>query len=183
MVSYGGSLWVIGGSDGSQNKNDVWRSVDGENWVSVTVSGEHFSGRIGHQVVAQEDLPFVYQRVAVVATAPSRALTVAVGGGETAPVTVAMITASGGSGGLRFEVAGDDAGVATVGGDGEVVVTNLLASGEGATVSVVVRDSTPVNSAEVAVTVAFCRAAVVCFVGDGVCGVAGLCGGWCIRWR
>ena len=106
-------------------------------------------------MVAQEDLPFVYQRVAVVATAPSRALTVAVGGGETAPVTVAMITASGGSGGLRFEVAGDDAGVATVGGDGEVVVTNLLASGEGATVSVVVWDSTPVNSAEVAVTVAF----------------------------
>ena len=40
-VSYGGSLWVIGGR-GSNYLNDVWRSADGENWVSVSVSGGSF---------------------------------------------------------------------------------------------------------------------------------------------
>ena len=50
-VSYGGSLWVVGGYDGSQNRNDVWRSADGVNWDLATVSAA-FSGRQYHQVVS-----------------------------------------------------------------------------------------------------------------------------------
>ena len=32
VVSYGGSLWVIGGG----GRNDVWRSADGVNWELAT---------------------------------------------------------------------------------------------------------------------------------------------------
>ena len=41
-VSYGGSLWVIGGWYGNQYRDDVWRSSDGENWFSVPASGGAF---------------------------------------------------------------------------------------------------------------------------------------------
>ena len=51
VTEYGNGMFVIGGSDGGY-RNDVWRSSDGENWVSVPVSGGHFSGRRGHQAVS-----------------------------------------------------------------------------------------------------------------------------------
>ena len=71
------------------------------------------------------------------------------------PVTLLTLRATGGVGALRFAMAGDDAGVATVGADsGAVVVTSLLAGGR-ATVSILVTDATPVNRMTVAVTMAF----------------------------
>ena len=51
FADYGDAMFLIGGNDGS-SRNDVWRSSDGENWVSVTVSGGHFSGRDLHQAVS-----------------------------------------------------------------------------------------------------------------------------------
>ena len=33
VVSYHGSLWVLGGYDGGY-RNDVWRSTDGVSWVA-----------------------------------------------------------------------------------------------------------------------------------------------------
>ena len=50
-VSYGGSVWVIGGFDGEQRLNDVWRSADGTDWVLVTASAA-FSRRGEHRVVS-----------------------------------------------------------------------------------------------------------------------------------
>ena len=41
VTEYGNGMFVIGGSDGVV-RNDVWRSSDGENWVSVPVSGWAF---------------------------------------------------------------------------------------------------------------------------------------------
>ena len=128
-------------------------------WVSVTVAGTKFSGRNGHQVVVHRaPAPFVYEAAEVVAglVGGDGMRQVVVGDGVTAPVTVATVTASGGSGALRFEVAGDDAGVATVGmDDGVLVVTNLLTDGTRATITVVVSDATPVNRATVKITVNF----------------------------
>ena len=49
VASYGGSLWLVGGSVGPDN--DVWRSGDGENWQLVT-NAAAFSGRFNHQVVS-----------------------------------------------------------------------------------------------------------------------------------
>ena len=128
VVSYHGSLWLMGGynrqgfrnTEGElegQSYGDIWRSADGENWVSVAVSSPSpFRERRIHQmVVTREPLPFVYQQLAVAVTGPSGALTVTVDGGATAPVTVASLMASGGSGDLRFEMAADAAGDA---GDG-----------------------------------------------------------------
>ena len=39
-VAYGGSLWVIAGSNvgGEVAENDVWRSADGQGWELVTAS-------------------------------------------------------------------------------------------------------------------------------------------------
>ena len=47
----GDLLFVVGGNDGGL-RNDVWRSTDGVNWVSVTVAGDVFSGRDRHEVVS-----------------------------------------------------------------------------------------------------------------------------------
>ena len=41
-VSWRGSLWVVGGTEGG---DEVWRSLDGTEWTAVTVTG--FSGRWG----------------------------------------------------------------------------------------------------------------------------------------
>ena len=72
------------------------------------------------------------------------------------PLTVGTLAATGGGGALRFEVVGDDRGVAAVGDDGALVATAFLGSREWATVSVRVDDGTPVNDAlTVAVTLFF----------------------------
>ena len=168
VVSYHGSLWLMGGynrqgfrnSEGElegQSYGDIWRSADGENWESVAVSSPSpFPERRIHQmVVTREPLPFVYQQLAVAVTGPSGALMVTVDGGATAPVTVASLMASGGAGDLRFEMATDAAGVATVDDEGRVAVTKFLAAGTRATVSIVVRDSTPLNRTTVVVTLSF----------------------------
>ena len=52
-VSYGGSLWVLGGRDRGA-RNDVWRSRYGIRWTRVTAVGRAFSERWGHQAVAYE---------------------------------------------------------------------------------------------------------------------------------
>ena len=46
FAGYRDAMFLIGGNDGGQNKNDLWRSADGENWFPVSVSGEHFSGAV-----------------------------------------------------------------------------------------------------------------------------------------
>ena len=138
---------------GDTNYNDVWRSANGKDWFKVAVAGSHWGGRGGHQVVVHGPVPSAYERVAVVATGPTDSLTVSLASATT-PVTLATISASGGVGGLRFEVE-DAQGVAAVGDDGEFVVTNFLGSRERATVTVVARDSTPVNKAAVVITMAF----------------------------
>ena len=148
-VAFGGSLWVVGG-DGEGLLNDVWRSADGESWVSVSVAGGVFSKRENHRLVVHRvPLPFVFEEAEIVVSRPA-VRTVAV-----TPVTLLTLRATGGVGALRFAMAGDDAGVATVGADsGAVVVTSLLAGGR-ATVSILVTDATPVNRMTVAVTMAF----------------------------
>ena len=40
-------MWLIAGTDGSTNKNDVWNSTDGVTWTVVTSSAS-FSARENH---------------------------------------------------------------------------------------------------------------------------------------
>ena len=157
--SYRGSLWVMGGNDGDRDGedfDDVWRSADGTVWVRVTDGATNVPsddrGRQYHQVAAHS-VPFVYEVAAVSARGPDVTIWVSPRGG-TLPVRVATITASGGSGARRFEVA-DAQTVAAVAADGVLMVTQFLKEGERATVTVVARDATPVNSASVTVTMVF----------------------------
>ena len=59
MIAYGGSLWVVGGYDGRDYFDDVWRSADGAVWVEVPVDGEAFAGRSEHQMVSHDGLLWV----------------------------------------------------------------------------------------------------------------------------
>ena len=76
VVSYGGSLWLVGGLD----RNDVWRSADGENWQLATGRAA-FSGLYRHQVVVHDrgPLPFVYEVAEIAAVAPDERLVVEFG--------------------------------------------------------------------------------------------------------
>ena len=152
-ASFGGFVWVLGGEDGGGSYGDVWRSGDGVGWELVATAG--FSARSGHEVVMRDSPAFVYEAADVVAGAGG-VLTVTVTAGSVAPLTVGTVTASGGVGGLRFEVAADVWGGATVGRrSGVLAVTVVPVQGGWATVSVLVRDATPVHAATVAVTVRF----------------------------
>ena len=145
LVSYGGSLWVIGG-------NDVWRSADGVSWGLVT-DATAFLRRSEHQVVVFRSSQDFHEATEILVDSPG-VQAVPVGG--TVPLTLVTLEATGGVGGLRFEMAGDDAGVATVGADGALVVTSLLTDGTRATITARVRDSALINNwSEVAVTLAF----------------------------
>ena len=152
VVAFGGSLWVVGGFDGSRSYGDVWRSADGGSWTRVAVSSPSFAARRVHQVAVHEGpVPFVVEPMAVTLSGVGRRLTVDVG--DALPLTLVTMTLSGGSGVARFSLLGDAATVATVEADGALVATNFV---QGlATVSILVRDGTPVNQAVAVVTIAF----------------------------
>ena len=155
MAFYRGSLWLVGGFNKENNGGegetfgDVWRSRNGAGWEEVAVAEPSpFPARRFHQLAVMPGPPSIYEQRWIKVTAPTGAVTVALDS-ATAPVTVATISASGGVGGsgeLRFEIAGDAATVATVDGEGRVAVTKFLEAGMTATVSIRVRDATPVNS-------------------------------------
>ena len=86
---------MIGGR-GGQYENHVWRSKDGANWVSVSVSGGDFLRRSGHQVVVHDKAPqpFVYEVATVSVMAPDGRLIV--NWDDALPLTVATLTATGG---------------------------------------------------------------------------------------
>ena len=150
-VSYGGSLWVIGGG----RRHDVWRSADGENWVEVdgntggVSSGEvvvfdpGWTDRYSYEVVPVVVEPVAVQTIFVEDKVP--------------PLDLTRLRATGGVGQrLWYGLVADDRGVASVGrDDGVLKVKTFLGSRERATVSVRVRDSTPVNSATVVVTMVY----------------------------
>ena len=47
-------LWLIGGWDGDNHKNDIWSSVDGINWIEETPAAA-FSERNDHQIEVFEN--------------------------------------------------------------------------------------------------------------------------------
>ena len=49
-VVFDDKIWVLGGWDGSNNKNDVWYSADGINWTRATIAAA-WSARYGHSSV------------------------------------------------------------------------------------------------------------------------------------
>ena len=52
-IAVGSDIYVIGGSDGTNELNDVWKSSNGGvSWNQVTVTGTQFSERTDHSVVA-----------------------------------------------------------------------------------------------------------------------------------
>ena len=52
-VSYGGKMWVLGGYDGSDARNDVWSSADGAVWVEETEAAP-WAARAGHGSVSHD---------------------------------------------------------------------------------------------------------------------------------
>ena len=52
-VSFGGSLWVMGG-DNVNELTDIWRSADGVDWELVAVSGNSWEKRRAHGVVSHD---------------------------------------------------------------------------------------------------------------------------------
>ena len=126
-----------------------------------------------HQVVVHRAaVPFVYEAAEIVVTAPDAAFNVSED--DALPLTVGTLAASGGIGDLRFSLLADAREVARVTEMGAVAVTSFLTGV--ATVSVLVRDSTPVNSATIVATVAFVTplgvspSAADYVVSPGVCG-------------
>lgn len=49
-VVFDGKMWVLGGGDGTVNKNDVWYSSDGINWNAATLNAAWLP-RSGHSAV------------------------------------------------------------------------------------------------------------------------------------
>ena len=166
VVSYHGSLWVVGGYDGGY-RNDVWRSADGVSWVAVTVFGGVFSSPGYQQVVAFDPKDRYSYEVAPVVVEPVAVQTVFVEN-EIVPLTLMTLSATGGSGRLRFDVE-DERGVLSVGMDGVLVVRRFVPGY--VTVIVRVRDATPVNYAVVAVTLVFLGASGGVFAGGGGGGI------------
>ena len=149
MVAYGGSLWVFGGI-GADSDNSVWRSADGGDWQLVTAMAA-FPPRVRPQV-AVHSANFAYEVVDISVVAPTAVVTISPY--APVPAAVARLRASNGTAPYRFDVAADAAGIFSVGEtDGAVVAMTLPDFGVVATVSIRVRDATPVNSTVVAVTV------------------------------
>ena len=99
MAVYGGSLWLTGGDIGG---NEVWRSADGRQWERVRIAGQAFSWRQEHQLVAHS-VAFAYE-VTDISVTPPGVLTIFAY--ETAPVRLATLRTTGGSGAPRFGMAG-----------------------------------------------------------------------------
>ena len=59
MVFHDNYLWVIGGESGRGLENDIWRSVDGVEWLRMFPEGDVFSAREGHQAVSHGGHLFV----------------------------------------------------------------------------------------------------------------------------
>ena len=53
----GSQIFVLGGSEGFNRLNDVWSTVDGKSWVSLTVAG--WPKRTGHQALSHNDRLYV----------------------------------------------------------------------------------------------------------------------------
>ena len=154
VVSYDDKLWLMGGYDDTTSFSDVWRSANGESWERVSFSGGP-AARHGHQVAVVPGGKFAYERAVIAATGPMEAVTVTSG---TLPLSVATITGSGGIGDLRFSLLADARGAAAVSEAGELRAVSFLGREERATVSIVARDATPINSATVAVTLVYFQA-------------------------
>ena len=111
-----------------------------------------FGGRAGHQVAVLPPAPFIRVPAGIRATGPG-AFGVYVDGQT--PVTLGTLEVAGALGAPSFGLTDDARNVATVRMDGALVVTNLLATGERATVTVTVGDSGSAYGTTMAVTMAF----------------------------
>ena len=154
---FDGRPWVVGGfdpADGSSGAdNGIWHEDDSGSWVAVTPSGEVFSARSGHRVAVGPAVGPYIRDDAPVEPVAAGVLTVSIA--MPVPLTVAMLTADGGRGGLVWTLVADAAGVMAVATDGALVATATLRSGSFATVSVAVADAAMLSRATMAVTMFF----------------------------
>ena len=128
-MAFGGSLWVCGGAMARGVLNDVWRSADGESWVSVSVAGgcvfEAGESSVGGCIGCRCRLFF--EEAEIVVSRPGGADC----GGD-AGDAVDAAGDGGGSGRCGLRWLGMMLGWRRWGADsGAVVVTSLLAGGEG----------------------------------------------------
>ena len=93
---------------------------------------------------------FTSYEVSEIRVTPPGVRTVSIGG--TLPRVLMTLSGTGGVGELRYDLVSDDRGVLRPDADGVLVATSFLGSGEFATVTLRVRDLTPVNSTMVVVT-------------------------------
>ena len=151
MAAYDGSLWVVGGV-GDRRYGDVWASADGEGWsLAVATAGFGRTGMDLHELVAF--MPkFAYRRAAISTTGPETTLHVT--SADTLPLALVTLTATGGDGRLWFDLA-DAQGAAAVATNGVLVATRFLGEQAVATVTVVVRDATPINQVTVTATMIY----------------------------
>ena len=155
MISYRGSLWIIGGSEDSSSSTDlrggasrIWRSADGASWELATADagfpGRAFPGLVSVRLDAEGTLP---PRTAISMEPEAPALRFVNLVAETAPVDVATAVIFGGAGAYEVSLISDSGLPAvglTRGGDEAVVrLTGFGAAGSRLTVTMRVRGSTP----------------------------------------
>ena len=160
MVSYRGSLWVIGGRANDDrgrliDTNDVWRSADGAVWELVTEAAA-FLPREGHRVVVFRPT-FTSYKVSGIAVNLPPVQTVVIAHGRFALLRLA---ATGGVGELRYDLLADEHGVVELDADGVLAVTAYLQDQDYATVSVRVRDTDACQCRDRCDYAVFCRIAV-----------------------
>ena len=55
VVQFNDKLWLIGGADDSTNLNEIWSSVDGENWVLATEDACGFLSPVDHTTLVYDN--------------------------------------------------------------------------------------------------------------------------------
>ena len=151
LVSYEGSLWIVGGSP---VERAIWRSADGGSWDLVT-EAPAFGAASGAELVVHEVVPETGPRTGI--SVQGLASLYAVSTEETTPLAIATLTVVSAAGGYRMtQVEGGE--TVTAGLVGDQVFVTVTRVGEAETVVTAllrVGDATPENLLTVAVLVSF----------------------------
>ena len=151
LVSYEGSLWIVGGSP---VERAIWRSADGGSWDLVT-EAPAFGAASGAELVVHEVVPETGPRTGI--SVQGLASLYAVSTEETTPLAIATLTVVSAAGGYRMtQVEGGETVTAGLVGDRVFVTVTRVGEAETVVTALLrVGDATPENLLTVAVLVSF----------------------------